>query len=46
MNERKVAGATRCLIIATGLKFECARVLHEILFMLVLRHGSETMKWK
>ena len=36
----KVAGAIR------SLQLVCARVLHEILLMLVLLYGSEKMIWR
>ena len=36
---RRVAGAIRFLVNAMGLQFECARVLHEALFIPVLIHG-------
>ena len=42
-NGRRVAGAIRSLVNARGLQLECARVLHETLFVPVLKYGSETM---
>ena len=44
-SEKQVAGATRSLDNARDLQFECGRVLHETLIILVLRYGSETMIW-
>ena len=41
-----VADAIRSLVNAEDLKFECARVLHETLVVLVLMYGSKTMSWK
>ena len=46
MSGRRVAGAIRSLVNAKDLHLECARVLHETLFMPVLMYGSETMLWK
>ena len=43
---RRVAYAIRSLVNAGVLQLECAKVLHEPLFMFVLMHGSETMIWK
>ena len=43
---RRVAGAIRSLVFARGLQLECARVLHELLFVPFLMCGSETMIWK
>ena len=43
---RRVVGAIRSLINARDLQFECARLLHETLFVPVLMNGSETMLWK
>ena len=40
---RRVVGAIRSLVNASGLQLECARVLHESLLMPVLMYGSETM---
>ena len=40
---RRMAGAIRSLVNARDLQLECARVLHETLFVPVLMHGSETM---
>ena len=45
-NGRRVAVAIRSLVNARGLQLECARVLHESLFVPVLMYGSETMMWK
>ena len=42
---RKVAGAIRSIVNAGGLQFECARVLHEALFMPALLYSSE-MIWR
>ena len=39
---RNIAGAIISLVNARGLQLECARVLHEALFMSVLLYGSET----
>ena len=39
---KRVAGAINTM----DLQFECARVLHEILFVPVLMYGIETMLWK
>ena len=46
MSRRKVAGAIRSLVNARDLQLECARVLHETLFVPVLMYGSETILWK
>ena len=43
---RRVADAIRSLVNASDLQLECARVLHEILFVPVFMYGSETMLWK
>ena len=43
---RKFAGAIRSLVSARDLQLECARGLHETLFVPVLMYGSETMLWK
>ena len=40
---RRVAGVTRSLVNARGLYLECARILHESLFVPVLFYGSEIM---
>ena len=40
---RRVATSTRSLVNARGLQLECARVLHEALFVPVLMYGSETI---
>ena len=45
-NGRKVAGAIRFLVNARGLQLECAMVFREILLVLVLMYGSESMIWK
>ena len=42
---RRVAGAIRSLVHVRDLQLECARVLHETVFMPVLMYGSETMLW-
>ena len=38
--------AIRSLVNARDLQIECARVLHEILLVIVFTYGSETMLWK
>ena len=43
---RKIADAIRTLVIARGLQFECARVLHETFLIPVFMYSSETMMWK
>ena len=43
---RRVAGAIRSMVNARNLQLECARVLHETLFVPVLIYGSEAMLWK
>ena len=43
---RRVAGAIRSLINAKDLQIECARVLHETLFVPVLTNDSKTILWK
>ena len=45
-NGRKVAGAIRSLVNASGMQPDCARVLHEGLLLSVLLYGSEAMIWK
>ena len=40
---RRVAGVIKTLVKARDLLLECARILHEILFLLVLMLGNETM---
>ena len=35
-----MAGAIRSLVYAMDLKLECARVLHETLFVLIVMYGS------
>ena len=40
------AGAITSLVKARDLQFECARILHETLFVPVLMYGSETMLWR
>ena len=40
---RKVASAIGSLVNATSLQLDCAMVLHELLLVLVLTYGSETM---
>ena len=45
-SRRRVAGSIRSLVNARELKFECARVLHEILLVPSIMYGSETMLWK
>ena len=39
---RRVVGAIRSLVNASGLQLECVRVLHETLLMPVFMYGSET----
>ena len=43
---RRVSGAIRYLVNARSLHFECAKVLHESLLVLVLTYGNETMIWR
>ena len=43
MSGRRVVGAISSLVNAGELQFECARVLHETLLVLVHTYGSETM---
>ena len=43
---RRVAGVIRSLVNARDLQLECARVLHEILLVLVLMYGRKIMLWK
>ena len=43
---KRVAGAMRSLVKARDLQLECAIVLQESLFVLVLMYGDETMLWK
>ena len=43
---RRGAGAIRSLVNGRDLQLECAGVLHEILIIPVLIHGSEAMLWK
>ena len=45
-SRRRAAGAIRSLVNARDLQVECAKVLHETLFVHVLIYGSETMLWK
>ena len=40
---RRVAGANRSLVNAGDLQLECARALHETLFVPALMYGSEIM---
>ena len=40
---RRVAGAIRSLVNDRGLQLECARVLHESLFMSVHMYSNETI---
>ena len=40
---RRVVGAIRSLVNASGLQLECARVLHDSLLVPVLMYSSETM---
>ena len=41
---RRVAGVIKPLV--RDLQLECARVLHETLFVPVLIYGNETVLWK
>ena len=41
-----VTGAITSIVNTRVLQLECVRILHEILLVLVLMHGSETMLWK
>ena len=43
---RRIAGAVKSLVNVRDLQFECARVLHETLLVLVLMYGNETMLWR
>ena len=43
---KRVAGAIRSLVNCRDLQLECARVLHETLFVPLLMYVSETMLWK
>ena len=45
-NGRRVAGAIRSLVNARDLQLECARVLHDTLFVPVVMYGSETILWR
>ena len=45
-NVRRVAGTIRSVVDARDMQLECARVLHEILFVPVLMYDSETILWK
>ena len=42
-SERRVAGFISSLVNARSLPLECARLLHETLFITVLMYGSERM---
>ena len=42
---RRNAGAVRSLVNSRNFQLECARVLHETLFVPVLMYGSKTMLW-
>ena len=42
-SEREVVGAIRSLVNARCSHFECARILHETLLVLVLMYGSKTL---
>ena len=44
-SRRGFAGAIRSLVNARYLWLECAKVLHETLFVSVLLYGNETMLW-
>ena len=46
MLSRRKATGVRFLVNAWSLQLEYVRVLHEILFVLVLIYGNETMIWK
>ena len=41
VSARRVAGVTRSLVNASDLQFECDRVLHETLFVPVLKYGRK-----
>ena len=43
---RRVVGSIRSLHNVKNLQLQCARVLHETLFVPVLMYGSETLLWK
>ena len=43
---KRVAGTIGSLVNARSLMIECARVLHELLLVLVHTYGSETMIWR
>ena len=43
---RRVAGAISSLVNTKSLQLECARIMHESLFMTVLMYGNETTIWK
>ena len=43
MSGRKVADVIRSIVNVWGLQLECARMLHEALFMPILLYGSETI---
>lgn len=40
-----MAGAVKSLVSAKGLNFECPRILHESILLLVLMYSSETVVW-
>ena len=40
---KRVPGAIRSLVNATGLQLKCASVLHETLHVPILMHGTEAM---
>ena len=41
IGKRRVEGAIRSLVNATGLQLECARVLHETLLVPILMYGRD-----
>ena len=43
---RRVEGAISSLVNTRDFHFECTRVLHEILLVLVLMYDTETVLWK
>ena len=45
-NGRRLAGVIRSQVNVTGLRLECAMVLHESLLVPVLMYVSDTMIWK
>ena len=45
-SRKKIVCATRLLVNARGLQFECARLVHEALLVPVLMYGNETLIFK